>query len=130
MAAQAGLKSACVRQAEALSGVCSPARTAHLNRPRWCEVGSDLHVEYEAAGRTIHLARRMEQLATPTTTRLTPGTLALVEGYVRVRSLGPVPIKGLPAPIELFELLSAGPSCSRLHKIAHSGLRYRAPTHG
>ena len=42
----------------------------------------------------LHLAR-MEQLASPTSILLTPSTLALVEGYVAVKPLGPVPVKGL-----------------------------------
>ena len=43
----------------------------------------------------LHLAARMEQLASPTSILLTPSTLALVEGYVAVKPLGPVPVKGL-----------------------------------
>ena len=35
-------------------------------------------------------------------------TMGLVEGYVQVRSLGPVPIKGLAESVEAFELLGAG----------------------
>src|SRR6266705_2666070 len=56
-------------------------------------IGGDLHMDYSAVGQTTHLAARMEQLAQPGTTLLTPATLDLVEGYVTVRALGPVPIK-------------------------------------
>src|SRR5262245_5496642 len=48
------------------------------------EIGSDLHVEYDAVGPTTHLAARMEQLAAPGTIQLAPATLALTEGYVEV----------------------------------------------
>src|SRR5215471_19212014 len=82
------------------------------------EIGSDLHVEYDAVGLTTHLAARMEQLAAPGTVQLAPATLALVEGYVQVRSLGPVPVKGLTAPIEVFELLGAGVARTRLQAAA------------
>src|SRR5688572_21597506 len=54
-------------------------------------IGSDLRMDYSAIGQTTHLAARMEQLATPGTIRLTADTLALVEGYVAVKPLGPVP---------------------------------------
>src|SRR5207237_6380532 len=57
-------------------------------------IGSDLHMDYTAVGQTTHLAARMEQLASPGSILLTPSTLALVEGFVAVKPLGPVPIKG------------------------------------
>src|SRR5205814_7142108 len=47
-------------------------------------IGSDLHMDYTAVGQTTHLAARMEQLADPGSVLLTPGTLALAEGFVRV----------------------------------------------
>src|SRR5262249_58769190 len=78
-------------------------------------IGSDLHMDYTAVGQTTHLAARMEQLAEPGTALLTPATLALSEGYVTVRALGPVPIKGLPAPLEVYELTGASAARSRLH---------------
>ena len=58
-------------------------------------IGSDLHMDYTAVGQTTHLAARMEQLATPGTIRLTADTLRLAEGYVEVKPLGPVAVKGL-----------------------------------
>src|SRR5947207_4124868 len=45
-------------------------------------IGSDLRMDYTAVGQTTHLAARMEQLADPGSTLLTPDTLALAEGYV------------------------------------------------
>ena len=64
----------------------------------------------------------MEQLAEAGTALLTPTTLDLVEGYVTVRSLGPVPIKGLAAPVEVYELTGAGAARSRLQAAAARGL--------
>src|SRR5713101_6491362 len=52
-------------------------------------IGSDLHMDYTAVGQTTHLAARMEQLAIPGSIRITAGTLALTEGYVTVKPLGP-----------------------------------------
>ena len=85
-------------------------------------IGSDLHMDYTAVGQTTHLAGRMEQMARPGSTLLTPQTLRLVEGYVRVRSLGPVPIRGLGEPLEVFELLGAAVSRTRLQVSAARGL--------
>jgi len=76
-------------------------------------IGSDLHMDYTADGQTTHLAARMEQLATPGSILVTPNTLRLAEGYVQVSSLGPVPVKGVIEPLEVFEVLGAGPSRTR-----------------
>ena len=85
-------------------------------------IGSDLHMDYTAVGQTTHLAARMEQMARPGTILLTPETLALAEGFVQVMLRGPVPVKGLAAPIEIFELAGASPVRSRLHAAASRGL--------
>src|SRR5512138_3883349 len=57
-------------------------------------IGNDAHPDYSAVGQTTHLAARMEQMADPGTILIAPSTLALAEGYVEVKPLGPVPIKG------------------------------------
>src|SRR6266852_3222006 len=85
-------------------------------------IGNDLHMDYTAVGQTTHLAARMEQLARPGTTLLTGETLRLVEGYVEVNTLGPVPVKGLQEPIAVYELRRAGPLHSRFHAAAARGL--------
>jgi class 3 adenylate cyclase/tetratricopeptide (TPR) repeat protein len=85
-------------------------------------IGNDLHMDYSAVGETTHLAARMEQLATPGSIRLTPSTLGLVEGLVQVAALGPVPVKGLVEPVEVFELVSASSLRRRLQAAAARGL--------
>ena len=85
-------------------------------------IGSDLHMDYTAVGQTTHLAARMEQLARPGTALLTADTLRLVEGYVEVTPLGPVPVKGLLEPVEIYELLRAGVVRSRLQAAVARGL--------
>src|SRR5262245_25593837 len=72
-------------------------------------IGSDLHMDYTAVGQSTHLAARMEQLATGGRTYLTSATLHLAEGYIEVKALGPVPVKGLESPVEVYELAGAGP---------------------
>src|SRR5262245_39935427 len=85
-------------------------------------IGNDLHMDYSAVGETTVLAARMEQTATPGSIRLTPSTLGLVEGLVRVHILGPVPVKGLPEPVEVFELVGASALRWRLQAAAARGL--------
>src|SRR5438093_11526590 len=70
-------------------------------------IGNDLHMDYSAVGQNTVLAARMEQLAAPGTILLPAATLRLVEGLVRANALGPVPVKGLTEPVEVFELVGA-----------------------
>jgi class 3 adenylate cyclase len=72
-------------------------------------IDNDLHMDYSAIGQTVHLAARMEQLASPGSILLTPATLRLLEGLVRVHALGPIPVKGLVEPLEVYELVGATP---------------------
>jgi class 3 adenylate cyclase/ribosomal protein L40E len=85
-------------------------------------IGSDLHMDYSAVGQTTHLAGRMEQLADPGAILLTSETLRLAEGYVEVKPLGPVPVKGLAGAQDVYELVGAGAVRSRLHAAAARGL--------
>ena len=85
-------------------------------------VGSDLRMDYTAVGQTTHLAARMEQLAPAGTIRLTAETLRLAEAFAQVRPLGPVPVKGLPAPVEVFELTGASAVRTRLQAARIRGL--------
>jgi class 3 adenylate cyclase/tetratricopeptide (TPR) repeat protein len=85
-------------------------------------IGNDLHMDYSAVGETTVLAARMEQTAMPGTTRLTTATLRLVEGLVHVNALGPVPVKGLSEPVEVFELVAASGLRQRLQAAAARGL--------
>ena len=85
-------------------------------------IGSDLHMDYTAVGQTTHLAARLEQLARPGTTLMTGNTLRLAEGYVKVKPLGPVPVKGLGEPVEVYEVTGPGPARTRLQAGATRGL--------
>jgi class 3 adenylate cyclase len=85
-------------------------------------IGNDLHMDYTAVGQTTHLAARMEQLALPGTIRLPVETWRLAEGFIEVKALGPVPVKGLAEPIAVFELVGATAVRRRLHATAVRGL--------
>jgi class 3 adenylate cyclase len=81
-------------------------------------IGNDLHMDYSGIGQTTHLAARMEQLAPPGTIRLTAETLRLVDGLVRVNTLDPIPVKGLPDAVKVFEPVSASAVRQRLQAAA------------
>ena len=85
-------------------------------------IANDLHMDYSAVGLTTVLAARMEQLATPGSMLLTAATLRLVEGMVQVNPLGPVPVKGLDEPVEVFELVGASAIRRRLQAAVARGL--------
>jgi class 3 adenylate cyclase/tetratricopeptide (TPR) repeat protein len=85
-------------------------------------IGNDLHMDYSAIGQTTHLAARMEQMAMPGTILLTPAVADLADGFVQVTPLGPVPIKGLDAPVEVFELVGTTALRRRLQTAVARGL--------
>jgi len=87
-----------------------------------CAIGNDLHVDYTVVGQTAHLAARMEQMAKPGSVLTTAGTLKLAEGYVAVKPLGPVPVKGLPNPVQIYEVTGASAARTRLQAAAGRGL--------
>jgi predicted ATPase len=82
----------------------------------------DLGMDYAAVGQPAHLAVRLEQAAPPDTILLTATTVRLVEGLVRVKAWGPVPIKGLTEPVEAFALLGGSSRRRRLQTARARGL--------
>ena len=85
-------------------------------------IGSDLKMDYTAVGETTILAARMEQMAMPGSVLMTSDALRLAEGYVQVNPLGPVPVKGLSEPVDVYEVMGAGPVRTRLQASAARGL--------
>src|SRR5262245_30090127 len=77
-------------------------------------IGSDLHMDYTAVGQTTHLAARMDKMAKPESTLITGDTLRLADGFVKVRPLGAVTVKGLETPTHVYELTGIIPARSRL----------------
>jgi hypothetical protein len=53
---------------------------------------------------------------------ITPDTLALAEGYIEVKSLGPVAVKGLADAVEVYEVTGTGPARTRLQASSRRGL--------
>ena len=85
-------------------------------------IGDDLHMDYTVVGQTVHLASRMEQMAKPGSVQTTADTLRLAEGYVAITPLGPMPVKGLTDPVEIYEVTGVGPARTRLQAAAGRGL--------
>src|SRR5499427_7495645 len=87
-----------------------------------CAIGNDLHIDYTVVGQTAHLAARMEQMAKPGSIFTTANTVQLAEGYVTVKPLGPVPVKGLANSIPIYEVTGAGAARTRLEVAVERGL--------
>jgi class 3 adenylate cyclase/tetratricopeptide (TPR) repeat protein len=85
-------------------------------------IGSDLHMDYTAVGQTTHLAARLEQMAMAGSILISGEVLRMVEGYVEVRPLGAVPVKGMVEPVEIHELTGTGVVRTRLQAAATRGL--------
>jgi class 3 adenylate cyclase/tetratricopeptide (TPR) repeat protein len=85
-------------------------------------VGVDLTMSYQAVGDTVNVASRMEGLAPPGGVVVSENTYRLVSGYFQVRELGAHDIKGKDKPIEVYEVLRASRSRSRVDVHAEQGL--------
>jgi class 3 adenylate cyclase/tetratricopeptide (TPR) repeat protein len=83
-----------------------------------CGIGNDVRRDYTAVGPTVHLAARMEQAAMPGSILITSSTLRLAEGYVQVKALGKLHVKGLSEPIEAHEVTGAQAVRTRLQAAA------------
>jgi len=74
------------------------------------KIGDDLRMDYTAQGHCVGLAARMEQLAAPGTVLLTEHTARLVEGFFALADLGLRALKGVSAPVRVFQLRRSAPS--------------------
>ena len=82
----------------------------------------DLHTDYDPVGHTIHIASRMEGIATPSSILVSEATHRLTEGYFEFKALGATQLKGIPTPLSVFEVLGPGALRTRLQRSAHRGL--------
>jgi class 3 adenylate cyclase/tetratricopeptide (TPR) repeat protein len=85
-------------------------------------ISNDLNVDYSALGHTTHLAARMQELAAGGTTLMTASTLRQVEGFVQVKSVGGIQVKGVSRPVEAFEVVAATTARTRVQAGATRGL--------
>ena len=82
----------------------------------------DLHTDYVPVGHSTNLAARMEQMATPGSILITAYTHKLTDGYFAFKNLGQTQIKGVEEPLNVYEVLGAGPLRTRLQVAARRGL--------
>ena len=82
----------------------------------------DLHTDYVPVGHSTNLAARMEQIATPGSIVISAYTQKLTEGYFELKALGAADIKGVEEPLQVYEVLGAGPLRTRLQVSARHGL--------
>jgi len=85
-------------------------------------IHTDLSVDYDAIGATVHLAARMEQMAEPGTIYCTSQVVRLAEGLIVTKPLGAVPVKGFREPLELFEIVGHTAARTRWEVTAARGL--------
>jgi tetratricopeptide (TPR) repeat protein len=74
----------------------------------------DLHTDYVPVGHSTNLAARMEQLANPGAIVVSAYTHRLTDGYFAFKDLGLTQIKGVEEPLNIYEVLGAGPLRTRL----------------
>jgi class 3 adenylate cyclase/predicted ATPase len=81
----------------------------------------DLHTDYTPVGHSIHLAARMESLASGGAVVASEGTYKLIEGYFECKALGEAKVKGVTEPIAIYAVLGVGPLRTRLQVSARRG---------
>jgi class 3 adenylate cyclase len=82
----------------------------------------DLRTDYTPVGHSIHIASRMESLASGGTVVVSDGTYKLIEGYFECKALGEAKVKGLTEPIPIYEALGVSPLRTRLQVAVQHGL--------
>ena len=80
------------------------------------------HTEYTPVGHVTNLAARMQTAAPAGSIAASEATQRLCEGYFEFRSLGPTVVKGLDVPVEVYEVVRAGPLRTHFQLAARRGL--------
>ena len=80
------------------------------------------HTEYTPVGHVTNLAARMQTAAPAGSIAASEATQRLCDGYFEFRALGPTAVKGLNAPIEVYEVVRVGPLRTHFQAAARRGL--------
>lgn len=80
------------------------------------------HAEYTPIGHTTNLAARMQTVAPEGSIAVTEATRRLCEGYFEFRPLGPVQVKGVSGPVNVYQVTGRGPLRTRLQVAERRGL--------
>src|SRR5262245_30510458 len=86
------------------------------------EVGGGSRQEQLALGETPNLAARLQGLAAPDTAVVSAATFRLVRGYFTAQELGAHSLKGVTAPVQVYQMLRGSAAQSRLDIAGPSGL--------
>src|SRR5208282_5415443 len=81
----------------------------------------DTHTEYTPIGHSTSLASRLQALAAPGSIAISENVRKLVEGYFRLKPLGPARVKGASEPVNVYEVTGLGPLRTRLQRSAGRG---------
>ena len=80
------------------------------------------HTEYTPVGHVTNLAARMQTAAPAGSIAASEATQRLCEGYFEFRALGPTAVKGLNEPVDVYEVVRAGPLRTHFQLSARRGL--------
>jgi predicted ATPase/class 3 adenylate cyclase len=80
------------------------------------------HTEYTPVGHAANLAARMQSVATAGGIVISGDTKSLVEGYFELRESAPTEVKGVAEPINIYEVIGAGPLHSHFELSMRRGL--------
>jgi class 3 adenylate cyclase len=80
------------------------------------------HTEYTPVGHVTNLAARMQTAAPAGSIAAREATRRLCEGYFEFRALGATAIKGLDAPVEVYEVVRGGPLKTHFQLATRRGL--------
>lgn len=86
------------------------------------KIGDDLRMDYTAQGPMVGVAERMQKLADPGSVYLAEATAKRVAGYFELRDLGSFRVRGVQAPVRVYELEGEGPVRSRFELARRRGL--------
>lgn len=101
-----------------------PARSIRVGIHSGLEVVGDVEAGERwrqlAVGQTHNLASRLKDAAEPLTVYISEETCRLVRGAVGLEDVGPLPLKGLDEPVEVFRALGAARAPTRFRATAGS----------
>ena len=72
-------------------------------------------VEYTPIGHTANLASRLQTVAPAGSIAVSEYTRKLVEGYFELRALGPMQVRGVSEPANVYEVTGLGPLRTHFH---------------
>jgi class 3 adenylate cyclase/tetratricopeptide (TPR) repeat protein len=79
-------------------------------------------IEYAPIGHTANLASRLQTVAPSGSVVVSEPTRRLVEGYFELHTLGQTQLRGIGEPIEIYEVIGAGPLRTHFELSARRGL--------